>query len=257
MDILPNSPNEDSWHILNGDALKDQMAETPITGSFLMVREVMMDGPLDGDFPDGFYQKRGRYLADDLEDFEVEVYFEWTVKELEKIKCISDSAVICLWFEEDLFCQANMWFVLHLLFSQGLVNQLYWVRPLAISRYSFGCLRPEDLNRCYAERVRISAEEAAVFDQLWRAYVVGDVPKMREVGDELRLKFPSVQEAIRLHVDRLPNGEDPGRPVSVLRAVVEEVGRADFGKVFRLFQERLPEYGYGDLQVRRMLKELK
>jgi hypothetical protein len=244
-------------HILNGDVLKDQMAETDIGGSVIVVREVMMDGPLDGDFPEEFYQNRGVYLAGDLEDFEVKDYFEWTVTELEKIKSISDSAVICLWFEDDLFCQANMWFVLQLLFSQGLVNQLYWVRPLAASRYSFGYLRPEDLNRCYAERVRISAEEAAVFDQLWRAYVVGDVPKMREVGDELRLKFPSVQEAIRLHVDRLPNGEDPGRPVSVLRAVVEEVGRADFGKVFRLFQERLPEYGYGDLQVRRMLKELK
>jgi hypothetical protein len=239
-------------HILNGDALKDQMTETPITGSFIMVREVMMDGPLVGDFPDEFYQKRGRYL----EDFEVEDYFEWTVKELEKTKDIPSAAVICLWFEEDLFCQANMWFVLHLLFSQGLVNQLYWVRPGASSRYSFGHLRPDDLNLCFADRVRISAEEAAVFDQLWRAYVVGDVPKMREVGDELALRFAAVQEAVRLHVDRLPNGEDPGRPVRVLRSVVEEIGRADFGKVFRLFQERLPEYGYGDLQVRRMLKEL-
>jgi hypothetical protein len=257
MDILPNSPHEDSWHILNGDALKNQMAETTVTGSVIVVREVMMDGPLDGDFPEEFYQNRGVYLAGDLEDFEVRDYFEWTVTELEKIKSISDSAVICLWFEDDLFCQANMWFVLHLLFNRGLVNQLYWVRPLATSRYSFGHLRPEDLNRCYADRVQISAEELALLDQLWRAYAVGDVPKMREVGDQLASGLPVIQEAVRLHVDRLPNGEDPGRPVRVLRAVVEEVGRADFGKVLGLFQERLPEYGYGDLQVRRMLKELK
>lgn len=244
-------------HILNGDALKNQMAEIPINDSVIVVREVMMDGPLDGDFPEGFYQKRGVYLASDLEDFEVKDYFEWTVKELEKIKKIPDTVSICLWFEDDLFCQANMWFVVHLLFEEGLVEQLYWVRPLAISRYSFGHLQQEDLNRCYAEREKISIQEVALFDQLWRAYVLGNVSKMREVGDQLALRFPAVREAIQWHIDRLPDGEDPGRPVRELRAVVEEVGRADFGKVFRLFQERLPEYGYGDLQVRRMLKELK
>lgn len=257
MDILQNKLSEDSWHILNGDALKGQMEESAIGGSVIVVREVMMDGPLDGDFPEGFYQKRGVYLAGDLEDFEVKDYFEWTVKELEKIKKIPDTVAICLWFEDDLFCQANMWFVVNLLFKEGLVEHLYWVRPFATSRYSFGHLRQEDLNRCYAERVRISAEEGAVFNQLWRAYVVGDVLKMCDVGDQLALRFPAVREAIQLHIDRLPDGEDPGRPVRVLRAVVEEVGRADFGKVFRLFQKQLPEYGYGDLQVRWMLKELK
>lgn len=246
------------FHILNGDALKEQLTTTVIEGSVMVMRECLMDGPLDGNFPEEFYQNRAAFLTDELGEFEMDHYFRFTVTEFDKIKQLAAKgpSIICLWFEDDLFCQVNMWFVVHLLAVEGLGKQLYWVRPGASSRYSFGHLQPEDLGKCYAKRQKLADEEVTLLGRLWKAYRIGDVEGMEALGDALAEQFPAIREAVRLHVDRLPKGTNPGRPIRVLREIVEKVGREDFGQVFRLFQKQLPEYGYGDLQVRRMMEKL-
>ena len=175
------------YHLLNGDALKAQMADSPIEGAAIVVRECLMDGPLDGNFPVEFYQKRAAFIANDIGDIKEDQYFQWTVAELDKIKKIpsNKNSMICLWFEDDLFCQVNMWFVLHLLALEGCAGQIYWVRPLKSSRYSFGHLHPKELSQCYAERERITSEDISLFDQLWKGYIEGNISIMVKMGDTL------------------------------------------------------------------------
>lgn len=246
------------YHLLNGDALKAQMADSTIEGAAIVVRECLMDGPLDGNFPVEFYQKRAAFIANDIGDIKEDQYFQWTVAELDKIKKIpsNKNSMICLWFEDDLFCQVNMWFALHLLALEGWAGQIYWVRPLKSSRYSFGHFHPKQLGQCYAERERITSEDISLFDQLWKGYIEGNISIMVKMGDTLSKRFPAIRAAVQLHIDRIPNGDNPGRPIQVLKEIMEREGKGDFGKIFRQFNEQLPEYGFGDLQVRSMLKNL-
>jgi hypothetical protein len=47
-----------------------------------------------------------------------EDYLNKTVTEFEKLNHLPDHSEVCLWFENDLFCQANMWFVISILANQ-------------------------------------------------------------------------------------------------------------------------------------------
>ena len=58
-------------------------------------------------------------------------------------------------------------------------------------------------------------------------------------------------------MDRLPQGNSLGKPKETLLTIGKEIGYVNFGKLFKEFQKSLPIYGYGDLQVQHMLKELK
>jgi hypothetical protein len=61
-------------------------------------------------------------------DVSFQLYEEKTIKEIEKITSIPDNAEVCLWFENDLFCQVNMWFVLSLL-AENTMLQIFRVFP--------------------------------------------------------------------------------------------------------------------------------
>ena len=44
--------------------------------------------------------------------------------------------------------------------------------------------------------------------------------------------------------------------METLKKIINETGPDNFGIVFSEFNKRLPEYGYGDLQIKRMISEI-
>ncbi|MBN3565020.1 hypothetical protein, partial [Aliamphritea spongicola] len=57
--------------------------------------------------------------------------------------------------------------------------------------------------------------------------------------------------------DRIPHGEYPGKPKATIIQIIKDLGVDDFPKVFREFRNRIPIYGYGDVQVKRLYDEIK
>ncbi|MEJ2006461.1 MAG: hypothetical protein P8X57_16215 [Cyclobacteriaceae bacterium] len=105
----------------------------------------------------------------------------------------------------------------------------------------------------YQERIELTSLDK--FSRLWEFYKKGKTDELTRLADELKPKYPFISEAVRAHRERIPSESSPGRPVTVLQDIIRELGSSEFGPVFREFSKREYIYGYGDLQVKRLLDE--
>ena len=133
------------YHILNGDSLKEQFPEN-IQGEILVARECLVDGYVNGNSLTDFFKVRAEFIRNNYDGYKEQDYFEKTVSEFNKIQNIPDNVDINLWFEDDLFCQVNFWFVINLLIKSNQNNQLFLIRPKSHSQYGFGGLLKSELN---------------------------------------------------------------------------------------------------------------
>jgi hypothetical protein len=242
------------YHILNGDALLEQFPAN-IPGERMVARECLVDGDLEGDTLEAFYRSRAQFISRYYSGYTPEDYYRQTVAEFGKIQHIPKGVDVNLWFEDDLFCQVNFWFVTHLLHRFGQGQRVFLIRPRKINPYGFGGLGSEDLRALYEQRIRMTniSEIAA----LWDAYRAGNAAALQGAANTLCPQYPFIWKAVQAHLDRDPVNPAADRPKQVLLAIIEELQTEAFGPVFKAFCEREPIYGFGDLQVRRLLRELR
>ena len=240
-------------HILNGDALLEHFPQT-ISGTKLVMRECLVDGPVIGSTLTDFYNTRAVFLAKHYPPTTPADYTEKSVSEFERMLEIPLGAAVHLWFEDDLFCQVNLWFVVHLLWSSNKRFKIYLIRPQDQLRFGFGGLTESELVTAYEHRKAITSPE--LFSNLWPAYQSGDLETLVELGTQLSGEMPFVLAAIQAHMDRLPSADSEGLPIETLKAILTRHDADDFGTVFRAFSDALPIYGFGDAQVKRLLNEM-
>jgi hypothetical protein len=106
-----------TYHVLNGDHLADQLRQTKINQDFIVCRECLIEGNVNAGNMADFWTMRAKFIADTY-NVSTEEYFSKTVSEFEKLNHLPDNSEVCLWFENDLFCQTNMWFVISILANQ-------------------------------------------------------------------------------------------------------------------------------------------
>src|SRR5436305_5260873 len=110
------------YNILNGDALASGFPDTKIPGEIVVVREALIEGDLSGDNLAAFWKTRARSIGITIEE-----YYNDVVKEFDRLTLASDNSVFNLWFEYDLFCQVNMWFVISFINNLPVRNKVYAV----------------------------------------------------------------------------------------------------------------------------------
>lgn len=241
------------YHILNGDVLKDHFPQQ-ISGVIIVARECLVDGPVEGNSLDELFKTRSEFISENYEGYTNEGYYQVTVPEFEKIQKIPKGSEINLWFEDDLFCQVNFWFVCSLLKGHSKRSSLNLVRPEIHTPYGFGGLSKTELVAIFHKRKKLIQIEKIA--QLWRLYQHQKTDEMLKIGQELDSEFPFLLPAIQAHTDRIPSHGNPGKPVQALKEIREELNTDDFAEIFREFSKRESIYGFGDLQVKRLLYEL-
>jgi gamma-glutamylcyclotransferase (GGCT)/AIG2-like uncharacterized protein YtfP len=265
-------------HILNGDGLKHVLEELlpgQIPGEFLTMRECLMDGPVsDGTNEDLslFFEHRTLFLQE-LDEGE---YDKSSRSEFQKMRQIQKKSVICLWFERDVFCQVNLWFVAWVIKQYVKQAHVYLVEPGLKSPYAFNGLKATDLHDVFEHRIRLNPEQLSTFAMLWEHYVAGNRVGLKQGALDLSESFPFIPEAVQAHLDREAKGSSLGRPMDTLRKIISELGleqdagqgawqsseqgsksiSKNFGPIFQEFCRREAIYGYGDLQVLRMVEQL-
>ena len=110
-------------HALSGDAQVETFNETGIDGDVVVCRECLIEGPVRAANLDDFWRARAEFL-----DVDFEAYSAKTVAEFEKLRGLAAGDEVNLWFEYELFCQANMWFCLSLLKDTN--ADIYRVAPI-------------------------------------------------------------------------------------------------------------------------------
>ncbi len=242
------------YHILNGDALLSQFP-SEIPGERISFRECLVDGPVLPDEGQELWKLREAFITQSYTaDFQND-YRTYSYEEILRIKSIpADSQIYC-WFEEDLFCQVNLWFVFNYLKNHPAEVNL--VLPYPDSPYHFSVLGKKELIEVYEKKAKkLSQRERAVLGDLWIHFQQKDVFEALKIADLFIERFPFLKPAVESWRDMMPMGDYPGKPKATLMKIREELGEVDFETVFREFHKRVPEYGFGDLQVLRMCREL-
>ena len=123
------------FHVLAGDSLVEEFKKTGIEGEVIVCREAFVDGPVDAETTDEFWEQRARFILAGYGDDEIE-YHEKVADELNKLTELTSDGEVNLWFEYELFCSVNMWFCLWLLEPTGAA--VYRVEPIGLDQEADG-----------------------------------------------------------------------------------------------------------------------
>jgi hypothetical protein len=242
-----------TFHILNGDALADRFP-SEIEGSKIICRECLCEGPVDNLNLEGFYQDRKHHLQTTFPQIDYLDYNSDVSSEFEKIKQIPAGSDVFLWFEQDVFCQVNLWFMLYLLREAGSSRSIYLVLTDDRSPYGFSGYSNQELLDLYRRRRQV--DDLLPWTQLWNSYQQHQLSALTEIGEKLSEDFPFLPKTIRALIESIPTENSIGRPSRVLREIKNSLDEVSFGKVFRAFCKQEAIYGYGDLQVKRLYDQL-
>lgn len=241
------------YHILNGDSLRQQFPKK-MDGEVMVARECLVDGEVKSDSLDELFKIRAKFITE-YGNYTIEDYYTNTVSEFEKIREIPEKSDINLWFEDDLFCQVNFWFSINLILNSVQNCNVFLIRPNIHTQYGFGGLNELELIKAFEQRTPIIKIDKIA--SLWNSYQKNDIEKLIRTAKELKTTFPFIYRAVEAHIDRIPNGNYPGRPVQTLIEIMKELKTESFGLIFKEFNKRESIYGFGDLQVKRLFDEIK
>ncbi len=238
------------YNILNGDSLAYSFPDAKIAGDIIVIREALIDGDLSGDNLQDFWQSRAKSMR--ISESE---YNNAVVKEFEKLINAPDNSEFNLWFEYDLFCQVNLWFVISIINSLPVKKKAFAVYTSYLDKTSnqfwngFGRANSDELKVCYANRIPLSEADLNFGQELWNAYKNGNLKTLTDLSKHQSPAFPYLQEVVMAHVDRFPKNGSKGRPEKVIEDITKNIS-TDFNEVFKEFWNRESIYGFGDTQLK-------
>lgn len=237
-------------HVLPGDAIAEDFHRAELEGEVIICRESLIEGDLLPESLDDFWRARAEFFEREYGADE-NSYAEKVVAEFEKLRHSDAGCQINLWFEYELFCQANMWFCLWLLSDKNV--EIYRVAPTLRSENDlwkgFGNLNAEDLQSCFGRRVKFGDADVQLGRQLWTAFRGRDFESLRLLSETESVCFPYLKQVCEAA------NEMKTRPKKTLAEIAAD-GEADFDKIFAAFTARAGVYGFGDAQVKRLMREI-
>ncbi len=246
-----------TYHILNGDCLAEQLNQTSIQGQRIVCAECLIDGDVSGDTLPEFWETRAKFISESYSATRDE-YFAKVVTAFDTILNLPEDAEVNLWFENDLFCQVNMWIVLSLL-SDRPPKALYRVFPVIHSPADlwngFGASDTQMLEKAYQSRVLVSPVDIHLGASLWNAYKHSELETLKELSRQASGAYQQLEDVVQAHIDRFPAHNEPGRPEKAIKRLIEHTS-TDFDVVFTEFSKYHGIYGFGDSQVRQMYDKI-
>lgn len=245
-----------TYHLLNGDCLAEQLKETNLQGEAIIFRECLVEGNLAANDLNEFWQTRATYLSETYE-VPVDTYFSKTVAEFEKLHAVPDHSEVCLWFEHDLFCQVNRWFVLAILAERTNLQVFSVDPPLKDGVHTwegFGVATAAGLQAAYASRQQLTTEDLQLGADLWAAFQQQVLAALKALSTSKSPNFPFLESVVQAHLDRFPTDQNLGRPERAVKAILNGQN-LPFETVFSEFSQREGIYGFSDLQIKKIYNQ--
>ena len=238
------------YHVLPGDAQVEEFRKTGLEGELIVFREAFITGPTDADDANEFWDRRARFILAEYGEDMIE-YHEKVADEIIRLSDVENGDEVNLWFEYELFCSVNMWFCLDQL--KGSDARVFRVAPMNPAPddvwKGFGGNEAGDLLKSFESRVEFSREDIETGAELWRAFSNENAKRLVELSEYRSPCFPFLKEVCAAAA------EIETRPVSVIREL-KASGLDTLEKAFPEFQKRAGVYGFGDLQVERILNSI-
>ena len=241
------------YHILNGDSLKEQLQDLAVEK--IVLRECLVEGNSQGDSLEEIFANRTLFFEKEYEVSPAE-YQQKSIGEISKITAIENGATVYLWFENDLFCQVNFWFSIHVLFHLRKDISLFLVSPIKDTWMGFGALNYDELLQSFENKKELTKVDQESIAELWSAFQKSDWNILRTNAKKLSSKIDQIGKVIEAHIERFPIDKKYGRPEESIQKIMTSLDNPSFSNVFRTFSQTEGIYGFGDLQVKRIMKEM-
>lgn len=223
-----------TFHILNGDCLAEKFPKN-LEGESIIWREALIDGPVS---EDDFFENRKKFIT---ENYDSESnYDELVVKEFQKMQDLPEDSAVFFWFEDDLFCQVNFWFLISSL-NLGKIN-IFRVFPKDTEK-GFAESDENDLLKLFHSAKEINDTERKLISNLWIDFQQNNL--LKETSSEI---VRNLEELITANENRF-NGTLENQ-IKVIQKTAKS-----FEEFFKIFNQKYPIYGFGDLQLKRCIDQ--
>ena len=112
---------------------------------------------------------------------------------------------VVLWFEQDLFCAVNLWYLLAWFSRRPAAARLVLVYPPTDAVKGLGRLEPAQLAALFTERRLVTPHALALGRRAWEAYTDADPRGAVALADQDDEALPFVRQAFQHHCERFPS----------------------------------------------------
>jgi Domain of unknown function (DUF1835) len=197
-------------HLVAGESALGTLRETSVPGDKFSIDDILMEGPIvDGLRSRSSWEYRAEFLQ---RDFSIEK--SWYLAGRDECDRILDESLqhdeIVLWFEFDLFCQANLLYYLNWYASRDLGKaRLSLICPEAFpGRPRFrglGELHAEESESLFPTRAEVTADQKRIAQLAWQSYANDDPRAIEKFLQSDSSVLPRVAPAFRAHLERFPS----------------------------------------------------
>jgi hypothetical protein len=245
-------------HITNGSHLTNVLNELNIQGVKLTWQELLCEGPTTEKVgSELFLETRKSFFT---QFYNIDLDIEFIKSELDKFNDSENYSEIVLWFEYDLFCHINMIAIISLIQQKKMNLPLHLVCSGRIegSKNLMGLseLSPEQLLNHYKNKVLLNKDDIDIATTVWGIYCGVDHNLLKPFIVKPS-SFKYLSNCLKAHLERFPDSVDG---LSILeRNILQIIVKHSITSKHHLLGYALNYqgfYGYGDLQLERIINQL-
>jgi hypothetical protein len=248
-------------HVHNGDSSAGTARAAQIPGDHIAWREALVCGPAPAGLTEReFIDVRAAHLANAYA-LPIEKCRAELLAMLDALRSFPDHDEVVLWFEQDLFCQVPLIYLLNWFAGRELgatklslicINEFPGIQGF----HGLGQLNEDQLASLYPRRHEVTATQLALGAKAWRAYSSDDARSLISLLREDLSPLPFLRKALERHLERFPSTHNGlGRVENASLALIA-AGLRKFSSLFPAFARRQPDYGFGDAQLYRAIQRL-
>ncbi|WP_299886784.1 DUF1835 domain-containing protein [uncultured Lacinutrix sp.] len=246
-------------NISNGSSLTAVLEKENYEGEIVTWHEMLCEGPTEKDIDtDSFFAKRKTFLES---VYGVE-YDESKIKsEIKKLDEVNNYKEVILWFEYDLFCHINLIAVISLLKQKDIRIPITLVCSGRVDHEpdlkGLPQLTSKQLKEHFKSRVTLSVDDVALAQKAWDVYCGDDHNELKPLIVRPS-NFIYLSNCLKAHLKRFPDTRSGLSTLeyNILKLTKEHKVKSRHHLLgYALHYQGY--YGFGDIQISRMIDELK
>jgi hypothetical protein len=238
-------------HILNGEATEATLSQTTIGGDRFSFRDALIAGPAPAVNGPDWRCIRARHLAEAY-GVEVEKCENDFARQQQIFESFNDHEEVTLWFESDLFCQANLLYVLDWCAHRHPETKLSLICiggfPGRPNFRGLGELTAPELASLFDKRIAVTDAQLELAARAWQAYRSEDPTALEQLLQTDTNALPFLAGALRLQLTRFPSVRNGLNKIESTGLELIAQGFTRFVDLFPRFVAAEPDYGLGDAQ---------
>ena len=251
---------EKTLHITNGDAVTNRLDTLGVRGEKLTWREMCCEGPTELDLLSVRNIRKRKAFLSEAYGISGEDYQKFFVDQIKNFGNFHQFDEIVLWFEFDLFCHINMIAAISLLQKKEVTAPIYLVCSGRVSNEremkGLAELTPKQFEQHYKKKVRLTEEDILLAKHVWTLYCEDDPAR---IANQIKTKssFAYLSSCLRAHLQRYPNMKSGLNTME--QNILSLIDTHEIKNVKQLLGYALSYqgyYGYGDIQMKRVLDQL-